>query len=58
LVTVLVPLTGISSSEKTSIFKSLNLLYISSGWIKDNIFIDHFHEDVPFLSARADCRFS
>ncbi|XVF23521.1 hypothetical protein REPUB_Repub13aG0045800 [Reevesia pubescens] len=43
---------------KRSLSDTLNVLYPFSGRIQDNMFIDHFDEGVPFLSARVNCRLS
>ncbi|XWS56394.1 hypothetical protein CRYUN_Cryun09bG0081700 [Craigia yunnanensis] len=50
--------TNILTHLKTSLSETLNILYPLSGRITDNLFIRHFDEGVPFLSARINCRLS
>ncbi|XWS56393.1 hypothetical protein CRYUN_Cryun09bG0081600 [Craigia yunnanensis] len=50
--------TMVLTQLKKSLSETLNILYPFSGTINDNMFIDHFNEGVPFLSARVNCRLS
>ncbi|KAF3434037.1 hypothetical protein FNV43_RR25140 [Rhamnella rubrinervis] len=43
---------------KNSLSETLTLYYPFSGRTKDNLYIDDFHEGVPFLETRVNCRVS
>lgn len=50
--------TQIVAHLKKSLSDALTIYYPFSGRAIDNLFVDHFHEGVPFLEARANCRLS
>lgn len=51
-------ITTVLTQLKRSLSETLNILYLFSDRIQDNMFVDHFDENISFLSTRVNCRLS